>query len=180
MIDISLGGEMRSKAVLAVAGVILASCSSEPVTLQSRFDPTEVAWFVGRGTNTIEGSAIVRSYSGTVKTCAALPVMLFPVSAYARERMMHLYGSGEEGYNLLAGGRPADFTNDDPRYQAAVKTTRCDARGRFAFSELPDGDYYLVATVTWRERAQGMDEGGMLMRRVHVSTGETKDVLLAH
>ena len=148
--------------------------------MQNRFDPAEVAWFAGRGTNTIEGSAIVRSYSGTVKNCAALPVMLFPVSTYARERMAYLYGSGEEGFNLLAGGRPADFVGDDPRYGATVKTTRCDAHGRFSFGELPDGDYYLVATVTWRERAQGMDEGGMLMRRVQVRTGETKDVLLAH
>lgn len=169
---------MRSQAILAA--LILAGCAGGPVTLQSRFDPAEVAWFSARGTNTIEGSAIVRSYNGTVKTCAALPVMLFPVTAYARERMAHLYGSETEGFNLLVGGRPADFANDDPRYQAAVKTTRCDAHGRFAFSELPDGDYYVVATVTWRERAMGMDEGGSLMQRVHVSTGETKDVLLAH
>ncbi len=169
---------MRSSAAFAV--LLLAGCATGPVLLQSRFNPAEVAWFAGRGTNTIEGSAIVRSYNGKVKTCAALPVMLLPVSAYARERMTYLYGSGEEGYNLLVGGRPADFAGDDPRYLAAVKATRCDARGRFAFSELPDGAYYLVATVTWRERELGMDEGGSLMQRVQVQTGETKDVLLAH
>lgn len=163
-----------------LAALILAGCSSEPVALNSRFDPAEIAWFSARGTNTIEGTAIVRTYNGTVKSCAALPVMLIPVSSYARERMAYLYGSGEEGFNLLTGGRAAAFANDDARYAASAKTSHCDARGRFAFAELPDGDYYLVATVTWREREQGVDQGGMLMQHVHVATGETKDVLLAH
>ena len=169
---------MRSKAVFAA--LILAGCANQPVALQSRFDPGEVAWFTARGTNTIQGTAIVRNYKGAVKTCAALPVLLMPVSSYARERMRHLYESEQEGFNPLVGGRPADFGGDDQRYLDTVKTTRCDGRGRFAFSELPDGDYYLVATVTWRERQFGMDQGGMLMQRVAVKTGETKDVLLAH
>ena len=151
-----------------------------PVALQSRFDPAEVAWFSGRGSNTISGSAILRSYSGTIKTCAALPVVLFPVSAYGRERMRHLYGSETEGYNPQAGGHPADFVPDDPRYQTTAKTGRCDAHGRFVFANLPNGDYYLVATVTWRERPLGIDEGGSLMLRVKVADGDTRDVLLAH
>jgi hypothetical protein len=157
----------------------LISCTAGPVTLQSHFDPAEVAWFSNRGTNTIQGTAIVRTARGAVKTCAALPVMLFPVSTYARERLTVLYGSPDRGFNPYTGGRPADFAGDDARYRATVKTTPCDAHGRFFFAELPDGDYYLVATVTWRERAAGLVEGGSLMQRLHVSTGETKEVLLA-
>jgi hypothetical protein len=176
---------MRATAVLAAfviagCGAILGGCAAGPVALQSRFDPGEVAWFAARGTNAIAGSAILRSFNGKVKTCAALPVTLMPVSAYARERMRYLYESENDGFNPLVGGKPADFGGDDPGYRTTAKTTRCDARGRFSFSELPDGDYYLVATVTWRDRAFGMESGGSLMQRVHVSTGETKDVLLAH
>lgn len=170
------GGEMRSGLVLAL---VLAGCAGGPVALESRFDPAEVAWFSARGTNAIAGTAILRTARGNAKTCAALPVTLFPASAYARERMRHLYGSEEEGFNPITGGRPADFTGDDPRYTATAKTTHCDARGRFWFSELPDGDYYLTTTVTWRERDFGLEQGGHLMRHVHVSTGETKEVLLA-
>lgn len=168
---------MRSTAVLAV--LILAGCASEPVTLQSHFDPGEVAWFSARGTNTLSGTAFLRNYRGNAKSCAGLAVTLMPVSAYARERMGHLYGAGDEGFNPLTGGIPADFANDDGRYMAAAKSTRCDAHGRFAFSELPDGDYYVIATVTWRDREYGLEQGGYLMRRVQVSTGETKEVLLA-
>ena len=170
---------MRSFTVVVVLSLMAGACSA-PVVLQSRLDPAEVAWFAARGTNTIAGSVIVRSYKGVAKTCAALPVVLFPVSAYGRERMMHLYGSDQEGFNPILLGRPADFGGDDPRYLSTAKTTRCDGRGRFAFTELPDGAYFLVGTVTWRERQAGLEQGGYLMQRVQVTTGETKEVLLAH
>jgi hypothetical protein len=172
---------MRWKAAFtAVLAGALAGCASGPVTLTSRFDPAEVGWFAGRGTNTISGSAIVRSDRGTVKTCAALAVVLFPVSAYARERMRYLYGSEEEGFNPLLGGRPADFGGDNLRYLQTARTSRCDAKGRFSFRELPDGDYYVVTTVTWHEGHFTLDQGGSLMLRVQVTTGETREILLAH
>lgn len=170
---------MRSANVIGLVLGLLASACSTPTPLHSRFDPSAVAWFSQRGTNSIFGTALVRSLSGVAKTCAALPVVLFPDTAYARERMRALYGSDEEGYNPLTGGHPANFTEDDPRYQSTARTTHCDARGRFSFSELPDGEYFLVATVTWQERSFGLPYGGYLMRRLHVSTGETKEVLLA-
>jgi hypothetical protein len=175
---------MCSKAIrtawIAAAAAALAGCAATPVALQNRFDPAEIAWFSARGTNAISGTAILRTTQGGIKSCAALAVTLFPVSAYARERMRHLYGGDDEGFNPLVGGIPADFASTDPRYEASAKSTRCDAHGRFWFNELADGDYYLVATVTWRERSYAIEQGGYLMRHVHVSTGETKDVLLAH
>ncbi len=166
-------------AVLALSLVIVSGCAA-PVALHAKFQPREVTWFSGRGTNTIQGTAIARAYNGTAKTCAALPVTLFPVSAYARERMIALYESDEEGFNPILAGRPAAFADDDPRYIQFAKTTRCDAHGRFAFSELPDGAYFLVGEVTWHDRQAGLPQGGYLMRRVTVEAGETKDVLLAH
>lgn len=158
---------------------LVAGCAG-PIALHAKFELREVAWFNGRGTNVIEGTAIARSLSGTAKTCAALPVTLFPVSAYAKERMVALYESDQEGFNPILTGRPANFVDDDPRYATTAKTTRCDAGGHFSFRELPDGDYYLVGEVTWHDRQAGLPQGGYLMRRVHVSTGETKQVLLAH
>jgi hypothetical protein len=163
---------------LALLG--LATGCAGPIALHAKFEPREVAWFNSRGTNVIEGTAIARSLAGVAKTCAALPITIFPVSAYAKERMIALYDSDQEGFNPILTGRPANFVDDDPRYARTAKTTRCDAGGHFSFRELPDGDYYLVGEVTWHDRQAGLPQGGYLMRRVHVSTGETKQVLLAH
>ena len=168
---------MRAAVILGLA--LLSGCAS-PVALHAKFQPREVAWFSARGTNTIQGTAIARSLYGNAKTCAALPVTLFPASAYAKERMRALYESDQEGFNPILMGHPAAFVDDDPRYIQNAKSTRCDARGHFAFSELPDGDYFLVGEVTWRDHQAGLPQGGYLMRRIQVSTGETKEVLLAH
>jgi hypothetical protein len=170
---------MNSKALIATGLLWLSACSA-PVSLSTRFDPGEAAWFSARGTNIIQGTAIARAYNGAAKTCAALTVTLFPVSAYGAERMRALYGNDREGFNPILGGRPADFVQNDPRYLSTAKTTRCDAKGRFSFSELPDGDYFLTAEVTWRDRQMGLPQGGYLMQRLHVASGETKDLLLAH
>jgi hypothetical protein len=167
------------KTPILAALIVVCGCAS-PLALKSHFEPREVSWFAARGTNSIEGSAIARAYNGTAKTCAALPVTLFPASAYASERMRALYDSDQEGFNPALLGRPAAFENDDPRYLQTARTTRCDARGRFAFSELPDGDYFLVSEVTWHDRQAGLPQGGYLMRRVQVGAGESKEVLLAH
>lgn len=172
---------MRSKPAMVFLGLaLLSACAGPPVVLKTRFDPAETAWFSARGTGSIEGSAIARAYSGRAKTCAALAVTLFPDTAYARERMLALYGKADEGFNPMLGGRPAAFENDDPRYHATAKTTRCDERGRFSFRELPEGTYYLVAEVTWRDSAAGLPQGGYLMQRIALTAGEAKEVLLAH
>lgn len=168
---------MRAPIVVVLLG--LTACSA-PMALHSRFDPAEIAWFSRRGTNTIEGTAIARSYRGAVKTCAAQTVTLFPVSTYASERMTALYGNAKEGFNPVTAGRPADFEGDDPAYHEAARTMRCDGRGRFAFSELADGAYFVVAEVTWHDRRAGLEQGGYLMQRVEVASGETRDILLAH
>ncbi len=168
------------KISVAGLGMALLSNCANPVALHTRFQPHEVAWFSNRGTNTIEGTAIARAYNGTAKTCAALTVTLFPASTYANERMSALYQSDQEGFNPILMGRSANFDNDDPGYIQTAKTTRCDAHGHFAFSELPDGDYFLVGEVTWQDRRAGLRQGGYLMRRVRVGSGETKEVLLAH
>ncbi|GAA0549137.1 hypothetical protein FHS83_001081 [Rhizomicrobium palustre] len=162
---------------VSIAG--LCACSS-PQTLGVRFDSREAAWFSARGTNSLNGTAIARAYTGNAKTCAALPVYLFPVTTYAKARMKALYGSESEGFNPALMGTPANFTDDDPAYFATSRTTNCDAKGRFSFSELPDGDYFLVGEVTWQDRRAGLPQGGYLMRRVSLSTGESKEVLLAH
>lgn len=55
---------------------------------------------------------------------------------------------------------------DDLGHQGDVKSADCDDSGRFAFSHLADGDYYLIARSTWLLRMA--HRGGVFLKQVHV------------
>lgn len=159
----------------------LAGCvaSPPPTAVSSAFNPAEVAWASGNGPNTIHGSAVLRTVGGDAKTCAGLPAYLTPVSTYANERMGKMFGYGVQ-HGMLKQDSGFTFAATDPAYLASARTTACDGQGNFSFTHIPDGDYYLTAFVTWGVPSQyfTIHEGGVLMQRVTVHGGETKDIVL--
>jgi hypothetical protein len=172
-------------AVLALASGCYTAAGvrqPEPVRLQTPFDPSAVAWAAKRGDNRIEGTALLRTRGGEPRTCAALHVGLIPWSRHAGERMARLYGSIQSGYNARAPyGRMIRWENDDAAFYETVRSTACDAAGRFVFDDLPDGDWFVEAMVTWdvpRAGFVGGPQGGTLMRRVKAAGGETVSVVL--
>ena len=168
--------------VLATA-MMLASCASTmpaPRYLRQAtipFNAADAAWSTRPGKNTISGSALMRTMVGDVKTCAGLLVELIPETPYARERMAISFGSGDSGYfpasNLTA---PAPY----PEYNRTVRRSVCDAQGTFSFEGLPDGAYFVTASVVWNipMRDVALVQGGDLMQRVTVGGGETHKIVL--
>lgn len=159
--------------------VLLAGCATvQPVGLATTFDPAEVAWFNAPGTNAIRGNAVLRTVGGAIKTCAGLDANLVPVSTYAAERFRKMYGDRDSG--LLSATSGLSFAATDPRYAAASRTTVCNSEGNFAFSELPDGDYYVTAKVIWGVPGRYITsyQGGYVMQRVTLKGGETKEIVL--
>jgi hypothetical protein len=158
--------------------MFLGACATTTqVHLSSSFDPSEVAWSEAKGNNSIEGNAVLRTVGGEVRTCAGFTAQLVPRSRYADERAIAIYGSIERGI-----GRNVKFESTDPRYEAAIRTTTCDAQGNFSFEDLPDGEYYVAALVTWGvPMGYGMvsRQGGWLMQRVSVNGGEHKRMVLS-
>lgn len=133
-------------------------------------------WSAARGDNVIEGSALLRTRGGEVRTCAALEAAIIPVSVYAKERMIHLYGNAHGGYRPV--WHQVRFEPDVNAFYRTVRTTKCDAQGEFSFEGLPDGDWFVMATVVWEAPGAGA-QGGSLMVRVKLRGGETQKVLLA-
>jgi len=143
-----------------------------PVTLKTSFDPDSVQWARGMGSNRLEGSALLRTQGGEVRTCAGLEVSLIPVSAYASERMMAIYGSLQRGFSSYG----ATFANDAPAYYENMRTAICDPQGAFEFEGLPSGSFYVTTVVSWSAGSYGA-QGGNLMQRVDLKSETTKVVL---
>lgn len=162
--------------------VLTAGCATIEVPINSSFSSTEVSWFNAEGTNSIEGSAFMRTKGGDVKTCAGYDVTLMPYSNYASERMTYIYGNSEEGYRTLGLQRKYEFSNESAEYHKYSKDTKCDAQGEFEFNDLPDGDYYVIAGVQWQTGAGAgaelFPQGAILMKRVTTANGETQKVTM--
>ena len=62
-------------------------------------------------------------------------------------------------------------------FQKNRQHAACDARGYFRFAHVPDGQYYVLASVRWAVRWQR--NGGGLVKQVSVAGGQQESVSLA-
>lgn len=170
---------LKNLAILLCVG-LLAACVRQPRTLISTtpFNPAEMAWAKGNGTNSVSGFAVLRTVGGEARTCAALPVRLVPDSPLARERMIGLYGTTTRG-TAPASARNYDDAKTDPEYLSASRETRCDPQGNFSFEKVPNGVWYVTTIVAWSAapRARVL-EGGPMMKRIELTGNQAEKVSL--
>ena len=168
---------------LAIA-LLLAAITTGCVTtvpLTTTFDPSEVAFIKEQGTNTIEGSALIRQRGGGVVNCAGYQVNLIPRGAYAEERMKIIYGtawnSAFRQYNF-GGQRPP---TPDPAYLSNSRNAVCDTLGKFVFRNVAAGSYFIITEIRWEVGEYSIiPEGGLLMSPItFAGTDETKTVVLS-
>lgn len=153
-------------AVLAIAG-----CASPVVGIEKQvsapFASADHEYILSSGTASIAGQAWLETPAGRI-TCKAGGARLFPVTGYTRERMKIIYGSSEEGFREAY--KAIAFRDDPPDYAKYFRSSDCDTEGRFAFTGLSAGEYYLVAGVISKKSVHALDHG-YLMKRVTVTDG---------
>jgi len=161
---------------LACAGLVAAA---EPVKLESAFSLDEVKFVMQPGDAMVTGKAFLKLADGTYKGCAGFNIELLPVAAYSRERIGHTYGNIEQGQILLEQN-PPKFTPDVPDYHDMLLKGACDAQGIFRFTQVPAGDYFVMAFIIWDDTSgpPPRKAGGAAMKRIRVASKSRVDVLL--
>jgi hypothetical protein len=93
--------------------------------------------------------------------------MLFPATSFFKEFVSY-----------IAAGRqlPAPSGQLDPKYQAMIHLSQCDAQGNFIFGALPSGNWFVVTEVKWSVGNE--QQGGGLMRQITVIDGQNQQILL--
>ncbi len=159
---------------LLVAGLMCAATgvAGEPVKLDSVFNIDEVNFVKQRGNSTVTGTASIKLADGTIKNCAGFNVELLPIAAYSKERIVRTYGNDQQGQILLEQN-PPKFTPDVPEYHDTLIKGACDERGEFRFSNVPAGDYFVMAFIIWEDASGATPRklGGAAMKRIHVDAG---------
>lgn len=135
-----------------------------PIEVQG-FDAAEVAYIHDVGTNRIEGNAFLRKRGGDVVTCAGEAVRLVPLGRFAKKYFRIRY----------IEKKPAALDVwDAPAFHDHVRTTRCESDGRFLFTRVAAGSYFIETKVSWHVYDLG-SQGGDIGYALRVRSDGTTD-----
>ena len=122
------------------------------------------------GTAKVTGQAFLKTRGGDVKKAAGNEVMLNPVTAYSNQ------------WYQIAYLQNTPLSEPDPQYENHIITTVADTDGKFAFNNVPAGEYYLTTQVFW-ESATGYQgalqrHGDTITKKIKVLEGSIKSYIL--
>jgi hypothetical protein len=162
-------------AALALGGA-LAACETVPMDggfgpgpTPGVFSADDLAWSTRSGSASIDGRIDYRR-GGQTYACTG-SVGLTPDTPYTRARIRTLYGSTERAAVPEAIVRARTVAEPSADYRAYVRSTTCE-NGRFNFSGLPDGGWFIIAPVS-----AGGDDRVVLMRHVDTRSGRVSVIL---
>lgn len=179
----SAWARVAAAAFVAAAGVV-AGCAPvatqgplAPLPMLNAFDPRQAVYIHRNGANSIRGQAFLRQSGGGVVTCAGADVRLFPRTTYGDERVQKAYGSSAEAEatQRIVG---IILEDPDPRWVEHMRQTVCDADGRFQFTDVADGAYFVETEVRWFVARYG-SQGGPVIAPVTVEGGQAVDLIVA-
>lgn len=155
--------------------VVISGCATRKVATFDPlpFDEAEYAALPTKGTGIVRGQVFAKTLGGDVKKGAGENVVLIPATQYGNQRYNQQIIQGK----FLSRA-------EDPRYAKYVRAKLTDGEGRFEFSEIPPGTYYVLSSVTWVaiERTSfgpiESTQGGKVVRKIAVNDGVVTDAIL--
>ncbi|MFM8445622.1 MAG: hypothetical protein ACKN9W_20070 [Methylococcus sp.] len=136
--------------------ILLNACTAtSPTRIAVPFDEAKARSMLLPGSNQVKGRIMASLNGGTLVTCANNVVSLVPVTPYAKEwaRLFYQldtgrYGSLKAAYRMDSREPEVKFAGAEGFY-AATRTTRCDEDGDFAFANVANGEFFVVAKTRW-------------------------------
>jgi hypothetical protein len=157
----------RARTLLLLATVTGCAHATGPAARESTFNEQEYAQYAYAGTGTISGQVVVRGEGGQTRPAEGSQVSLNPVTSY----------STEWWNRTVVGG--LNLRSADEREQKYLRTANTDAEGRFAFADLPRGEYFVVAALnTGTAASPGGPSSSLVGQRVHLTEGGKVDLVL--
>ncbi len=164
------------KRILPLVGVALVgACATPPPPAPpphaAEFQAEAFAWSTVPGPNTVAGAVVLTTPAKGAYTCAGRRVGLIPDSPYSTRRMAYLYGSPARAVLPESVVRSRTLADPGTDYRRFSRSATCDPQGRFIFSNLPDGSWFVIAPAA--PTAGGSPEDTLvLMQRVQARGGQ--------
>jgi hypothetical protein len=151
-----------------VASLALGGCMRPEVEKRVAFNSADHAAWMAKGSATITGEGFLRRPNGFLARCSGGKVFLVPASAYFREWVEIRKG----------GGQVANARGLDAAHESAVRTTQCDATGRFLFENLPTARWLVVTRISYE--GQAWNAHLTLATEIETKAGEVANVILSN
>lgn len=158
--------------VMLLGIFMLVGCSptqpKENIVTRIDFPVDEYANLSVRGDGVVTGHVYMKSPDGNVKVGSGIDVFLNPATSYS-----------EQWYKVSVLGGQQLGPHDD-RMMNYMKIVTTDEEGNFKITGVPEGQYYLQASVYWKDPGAAVRKGGMIVNKVNVGAGEVVGVLLTN
>lgn len=169
----------KTLSAIFTTALLVGCVAMEPATdvhLTQAYDHAATMRQLEPGTGTVRMNAFMRQRGGGVVTCAGRKVYLYPSTPYSEERARANYGD----FAATSFGRfkKTNFIPKSPEYESAHREATCDSQGNVTFERVAAGRWLILTSVHWE--AGGAHQGGFLIGRTQLDSGETTTVVLSH
>lgn len=151
--------------VLLIVCFLLSGCPKS-YTMKTPFQPRDFTLYNQKGTGTLTGQALLKNGDGSSSYYAGQKIILLESNGYTNE----IFNASNKGYQIT---KISMFS--------ALKdfswVTVSDKEGRFAFSDLPDGTYWVFTKVT-KEVNQFITNERSMHQKVTIVQDEPVEVIL--
>ncbi len=144
---------------------VMMSCA-KTYEREATFIHEEYAPYEGQGTARVCGQAYLSLEGGKQHTASGDRVLLAPVTSYTKEAFQVKVLHGET------------MVDPDPKAMKFEKHTKTDKEGRFCFTELPAGEYYVVADIVLPTSTKGHRESQLAHAKASVKPDENVFILV--
>ncbi len=151
--------------VLLLVAFLMMSCA-RTYDRQAEFIPEEYAPYKGEGTGRVCGQAYLSMEDGQLHVASGDRVLLAPATSYTEEAMM---------VKVLGGRKMVD---PDPEAMKFEQHTKTDSEGRFCFTGLPAGEYYVVADIALPTSTKEHRESRLAHAKASVKAEENVYILV--
>ena len=156
----------RVLVLLNVLGIMLMMSCAKTYDRQAEFIHEEYAPYAGEGTGRICGQAYLSVDNGKQHLASGDRVLLAPVTSYTEEAFK---------VKVMRGRKLVD---PDPAAAKFEKHTKTDDEGRFCFTGLPAGEYYVVADIALPTSTKEHRESQLAHAKASVKADENVYVLV--
>ena len=147
--------------LVVAAGAAFAACTSSHVKGKEELTEQQSSAYLNGGTSTVEGQVLVQPASGPIQYASDSDVRIMPMTTESDNYVQSV---------VLAG----DTTLPGSSFRTPSWFTRADQAGRFRFTEMAAGSYYVLCPMAWVDG--GERHKAIALGRAQVAAGATAQV----